>query len=233
MEPSTINHILGFSEGLATEEVRPVLHTHDARDDDRAKGDLPRQELVISDSPHASISWQYSPLENAKPNLHGEAFIDGLRFGIGEIAVTSSVWSPTPASIKCVYLATLGADNRQIGKILGVSTATVKTHLRLAYRRYDVHSRTEFIRLLFENKTYSVIKPGLPLRLHEIESDAIRLASKGLSNHQIAQEIGITEGATNQRVRRAFDRNNLNGREQLALAFHIGGTAIINNYSYD
>ena len=49
----------------------------------------------------------------------------------------------TPSEKRVVVLAAQGLTNRRIAQHLFVTTATVETHLRHAFRKLDVKSRTE------------------------------------------------------------------------------------------
>jgi DNA-binding CsgD family transcriptional regulator len=54
----------------------------------------------------------------------------------------------TPREQDVSALACLGYTNRQIGARLGVAAETVKTHLRHALSKFEVHGRSELSRLL-------------------------------------------------------------------------------------
>ncbi len=55
-------------------------------------------------------------------------------------------------------LACLGYTNRQIAVILSISPETVKTHLRNALVKFNLHSRSE-LRLLLQEWDFSAWKP--------------------------------------------------------------------------
>ncbi len=50
-----------------------------------------------------------------------------------------------PRQLECILLAGEGKSNGVIAQILGISVATVKTHIENACRRYDVHNRTQLV----------------------------------------------------------------------------------------
>jgi DNA-binding NarL/FixJ family response regulator len=56
----------------------------------------------------------------------------------------------TEAEQRVASLATDGLANKEIAAALGVALRTVETHLTSAYRKLDVRSRAELLRLLQE-----------------------------------------------------------------------------------
>jgi DNA-binding CsgD family transcriptional regulator len=56
--------------------------------------------------------------------------------------------SLTPQELQIALLVTEGKTNREIGASIFLSPKTVEFHLTRVYRKLDIHSRAELIRLL-------------------------------------------------------------------------------------
>jgi DNA-binding NarL/FixJ family response regulator len=55
-----------------------------------------------------------------------------------------------PQQIRCLALMSHGLSNSAIGRRMGLSENTVKTHLYLAYRGLGVHDRGHAVRRCYE-----------------------------------------------------------------------------------
>ena len=79
---------------------------------------------------------------------------DLLRRGLSHEArrrqVADALAGLTPRQREVARLAAAGQTNRQIARELWLSPETVKTHLRRALERFDLHSKAELRLLLFD-----------------------------------------------------------------------------------
>jgi len=66
----------------------------------------------------------------------------------------------TPRQTRILQLVAGGSSDRDVARVLGLSTRTVQTHLQHIYRTLDVTSRTE---ALAEVRALSVVSAGHPL----------------------------------------------------------------------
>lgn len=57
---------------------------------------------------------------------------------------------PTPRQAELLALLDQGVSNEQMAELLGMKLATVKSHLHILYRRANVRSRTQMLRLARE-----------------------------------------------------------------------------------
>lgn len=86
--------------------------------------------------------------------LAGETFVPSLILNGSEepAAIPQAVDGFTPREHEVMVLLKDGLSNKGIANRLNVSEVTVKTHLGKAFRKLGVHSRTQALRLLFEDR---------------------------------------------------------------------------------
>ena len=65
-------------------------------------------------------------------------------------------WGLTERESEVLAMATLGKRNREIADALFLSTDTVKTHLRAAYRKLGVRNRTEAVGLVLAEGSFAL-----------------------------------------------------------------------------
>lgn len=77
-------------------------------------------------------------VSEGRPYLQGE--LAGALVEMTDVADSPSL---TTRELEVLRLLTAGSENKQIARQLGISEATVKTHLKSIYERLEVRSRAE------------------------------------------------------------------------------------------
>ena len=72
----------------------------------------------------------------------------------------------------------------------------------------------EFVRAPKQRK----VDPAVEKRMTKRESDVVRLAVEGLSNREIARELGLTEHTVKNYLFRIFDKLGVSNRVELVLS---------------
>lgn len=87
-------------------------------------------------------------LESVACPLRGECQYDGI------VCRPSFDHTLSPAELRVMELLYRGSDESDIAGTLCLSILTVRTHIRNALRRLDLHSRAEFMRYAAQNKLF-------------------------------------------------------------------------------
>lgn len=74
-----------------------------------------------------------------------------LRFERGDGACPTESLELTPRELEIGRLVARGLTNAEVGEVLGISRATVSTHLQRAYKRLGLASRAELARLVADH----------------------------------------------------------------------------------
>lgn len=97
----------------------------------------------ITESLHSTLS----TLATHEGRPEDELAADLLAAGLTQYYTTDELWRKwetlSPREQDVAALACLGYTNRQIAARLGISAETVKTHMRNALVKYQLHSRSE------------------------------------------------------------------------------------------
>jgi DNA-binding CsgD family transcriptional regulator len=104
----------------------------------RGKG--PKVETQFNATRH-QIHLIASYLMDTLDAIHGMDAVNGN----GKAAETDPKSTLSSREIDCLHWAARGKSNREIGDILGVSENTVRFHLKNAYRKLDVSSRSQAV----------------------------------------------------------------------------------------
>lgn len=132
--------------------------------------------------------------------------------------------TPVPAALaglterqrQVVVLAAEGLGNALIARRLNLSEATVKVHLKAAFRTLGVTRRSRLVSLVGAVK---VCQPGAEPTEIAVPASSLRIAeliSMGRTNDQIAAEIGMSTATAKAMVRSLIDRLGLANRTEVA-----------------
>ena len=87
-------------------------------------------------------------LESVQCPMRGECRYDGI------ICRPSFDHNLSPSELRVMELLYRGSSESDISGSIGLSILTVRTHIRNALRRLDMHSRAEFMRYAAQNKIF-------------------------------------------------------------------------------
>jgi DNA-binding NarL/FixJ family response regulator len=88
------------------------------------------------------------------PSVVRQAVAGNVFFAAGNVAHTSPVesrWDLTPREIEILRALAGGQSNKQMAREFWLSEQTIKYHLTNIYRKLEVRSRTEAVRLAYEH----------------------------------------------------------------------------------
>jgi len=177
------------------------------------------QHTTISVTPPLSLGWRPTRLSaDAGCELANDARIERISFNLGSVAVVHGVEGATPKHLIVALLAGCGMINDQIGELLYISPSSVKTHLSIAFGKYQAKNRTHVNRKFLESGIYDIINPAKPLTLSPREHQVADLLSHGLTNEQVGIEQGIVTNTVKSQIENIKARNGLSNREQIAFA---------------
>lgn len=121
-----------------------------------------------------------------------------------------------------IALGTKGLNNKEVGAALGLSSLTVKSHLRRIGEKLGQGDRTANVSDLYE------ISGRIPkdlkdkFGLSEREVDVIELAAQGLSNARIGTRLVLSENTIKTHIARTVDKVKAKNRTHLvALAYGV------------
>lgn len=117
----------------------------------------------------------------------------------------------SPQLQKVLRLVMYSHENWEIADKLEIAKGTVDGHMRRIYRLLDVPNRTEAISRAFEVHG----RPTKTFGLSEREITVVEQVGRGLSNDQIARELGISKYTVKTHIARAMRKTKSNGREHL------------------
>lgn len=120
-------------------------------------------------------------------------------------------------------LASTGFPNKRIANALGIAEATVKVHLKEAYRRLGINTRSGLVSL-----ARPTARIGRDADLSERDLLIARLVHAGQSNKQIARAVGLADNTVHVRLRAMLRACGVANRTQLAgwyFTRHVSGVA--------
>jgi DNA-binding CsgD family transcriptional regulator len=119
-----------------------------------------------------------------------------------------------------VGLALRGHANKLIAYEMGLSIASVGTHLSRAMSKLRMRSRVELIASAGRRPRASQERLML---LTAAEREVCKAAGRGLSNAEISKIRGCTQRTVANQLSAAFRKLDLRSRSELAAALHTGG----------
>ena len=125
----------------------------------------------------------------------------------------------SPRERQVVELLLQGCENDEIAKQLNITPRTVKAYLNRLFLRFGINSgvkRVKLATLLYRKQLFSD-RDTAPEPRRDPELRIIELVAQGLTNKDVAGEIGSTESALKNCVRRIYDKLGLWNRVELAL----------------
>jgi DNA-binding CsgD family transcriptional regulator len=131
------------------------------------------------------------------------------RFARGNtIGVGLQRWNLTERQAEVVMLVGQGLTDRQIGRRLGIATGTVKAHVRGARFKLGAKNRAQASVLLTvrDGDGDGALEPPPVWRLTANEATIIEFVARGLTNRQIATELGVTEQTVKTHLSHIFGK---------------------------
>jgi|SRR5215467_3154337 len=124
-----------------------------------------------------------------------------------------------PREQEVVELLLQGCENDEIAKQLNIAPRTVKAHLNRMFQRFGITSGVKRVKLatLLYKRQLSSEGEMRPEHGRGRERQVIELVAQGLTNKDVAGEIGTTEHVLKNYVRRIYDKLGLWNRVELAL----------------
>jgi DNA-binding CsgD family transcriptional regulator len=106
-----------------------------------------RRELIRGDGRHLRVQFAaHREIVTGRDLILGVVLeLDGRPVRCGKAPLRSSAAALTPREREVVALVALGGRRREIAAQLFISEATVKTHLRNAMHKLDVHSQAQLV----------------------------------------------------------------------------------------
>lgn len=127
----------------------------------------------------------------------------------------------SPREAEILKLVVRGFSNRDIAQTLGVHARTVTVHLWMIYRRAGIFGGSKRARLV-ESLSPKAERLPLPLpKLTEVELRIAKLVIAGLTNPQIATEIGRSTQIVKKHLGSIFDKCGVWSRVELAARFKL------------
>lgn len=130
----------------------------------------------------------------------------------------------TPRDQQILDLLVQGCDNKEIAARLGIEARTVKQHLRTLFLRAGITEGRKRVKLATALAALNVSVGGQlerPPQLAPKEIKVATLVSRGMSNRDIASEIGTSTQVVKNYLRTVYDR--LGVWTRLELALYIAG----------
>lgn len=125
---------------------------------------------------------------------------------------------PLPPRITiCTVLASFGLSNNEIANAVHNSTLTTKTQLDEARHRLQLLNRASISRHYLQTGYYSLAQPIAPF-LSDAEKLVVDGTSWGLTNREVAAELGLSHLTVKSHLARISDRTGWLGRERITLA---------------
>ena len=105
------------------------------------------RELIRGDGRHVRVQFAaHREIVTGRDLILGVVLeLDGRPMRCGKAPVDASAAALTPREREVVALVALGGRRREIAAQLFISEATVKTHLRNAMHKLDVHSQAQLV----------------------------------------------------------------------------------------
>jgi DNA-binding NarL/FixJ family response regulator len=111
-----------------------------------------------------------------------------------------------------------GLTNRQIADNLAMTEATTKWHMNQIFCKLHARNRVEAFARGPESSTPASPRCSLPPagpmpeRLRKTEVAILGLLNQGMTNHQIAEELGLTVGTTKWHLNQIFGKLQVRNR---------------------
>lgn len=137
-----------------------------------------------------------------------------LRVPDGPASDDGLVGRLSPQVYKVAKLAADGALNKQIAAALGITEATVKVHIRTAFKVLGINRRTALLKAFAPVGSDAQKEPGALLSPRE--ERCLEQAAKGLSNKEIGRALGIDETAVKIHMRGVLVKLEMSNRTQAA-----------------
>jgi DNA-binding NarL/FixJ family response regulator len=196
----------------------------------------PRPELVEELSSKAGVSSFY--MYNSERFLEFAKKYLGIQVkpeSIHQVRdITQLAKRLSPREIEILELAQKGLHNREIAQVLELSEGTVRNYLSSIYESLNARNRIEAIQsaielglltpkgvILPEHEESDLSMPYAGLSSREIE--ILELAQKGLTNREIAETLGLSDGTVRNYFSNIYDDLNSPTRaEAIQRAVELG-----------
>lgn len=99
----------------------------------------------------------------------------------------------TTREIQALELIARGCTDRDIAAALAISLSTAHKHRENLQRKLDLHKSAQLVIYYLEQFAKPGEKGNLPRLLSERELEIIHLFAEGLSDKQVARELGISD----------------------------------------
>lgn len=111
-----------------------------------------------------------------------------------------------------------GMSDLDIADSLGLHPRTVRGHLLAMYRRFGITGGRARVQLVWLARSAAGVVPrSFPGTLTSRQWEVLMRARRGLSNKEIAQELGISPGGVSRSITLSFGKLGVSSSVELAL----------------
>lgn len=136
----------------------------------------------------------------------------------------------TAREFQVLRCAAMGKDSCATAEELKLSPLTVKSHRRRILIKLEIQGRgiQYAVTWAYRNRLMIPTEPPIPYQLSPRRMDVLIGVANGLSNGQIATQLGVTEDTVKTHVRLIMGQMGASNRTHLVgLAFHTGTLVLI------
>src|SRR5262249_35485847 len=108
-----------------------------------------------------------------------------------------------------------GLSNKEVGYRLGLSEATVKSHLHSIYKKMQIDNRSVLTRMVMAQAETEPSPPRIVQRLTPRERQVFVMVAEGAANRDIARRLILSEGTVKIHLHTIFRKIGVHSRAAL------------------